>query len=249
MGPSPISDRYPMATASDSTPRSEQAYQRLLEAIRSGQLQPGRRIRETEIAAWLGISRTPIREAIRRLESEGLILSSPNKGMAVAKLDYQAVIELYQMREGLEGTAAALAARQASDAEILAMKALFEAEQRLIESPMEQALKNKAFHNALYHAAHNRYLLKALAGLQDAMTLLGPSTYRVPARNAQALAEHRELLEAIEARDPALAEQRARQHIRSALGARIQLINEQFQEGLLRPEAEPAGATPPESLN
>ena len=89
-----------MATQSSQNPqtsRAEHAYQQLLSAILSGELKPGSRIREVELAEWLKISRTPVREAVRRLESEGLICIAGHKGMAIAELNYQAVMELYQM--------------------------------------------------------------------------------------------------------------------------------------------------------
>lgn len=208
-----------------NTSRAQHAYQKLLDAIRSGELKPGQRIREVELAGWLKISRTPVREAIRRLESEGLVQSVAHKGMVVAELDYQAVMELYQMREVLEGTAAALAAKHASEAEIYALREIFNQEVALTDDPAAQALKNQAFHNALYHAAHNRYLLKSLNSLRDSLTLLGATTYQVSGRNQQALEEHERILDAIAKGDSVAAEHAARDHIRSAQQARIRLIN------------------------
>lgn len=207
------------------TSRAEHAYQRLLEAILNGNLKPGSRIRETELAEWLVISRTPVREALRRLESEGLICNAPHKGMSIAALDYQAVMELYQMREVLEGTAAHLAARQASDAEVYNLRELYQ-QQSLLDDPAAQAINNRAFHNAIYHAAHNRYLVKSLNSLRDAMALLGATTYQLTGRSETALHEHEAVLLAIESRDSLAAEQAARDHIRAAQRARIRLLNQ-----------------------
>src|SRR3546814_4510444 len=97
--------------------RGEIAYVRLKESIQTGELKPGQRIREIEMADRLRMSRTPVREALRRLEADGLLTFAPYRGMVIAELDHQAVMELYQMREVLEGTAAGLAARHASEAE------------------------------------------------------------------------------------------------------------------------------------
>ena len=94
------------------------AYDALFGAIEQGTLKPGARLREIELSEWVGASRTPIREALGRLEAEGLVSRDPSRGMVVAELDHGLVAELYVMREVLEGTAAALAARHASDAEI-----------------------------------------------------------------------------------------------------------------------------------
>jgi len=214
-----------MTNETAKTSRAEHAYQKLMDAIRSGALRPGYRIREVELAEWLQISRTPVREAIRRLESEGLVQSAAHKGMVVAELDYQAVMELYQMREVLEGTAAALAAKHASEAEVYALREIFNQEAALTDDPAAQALKNQAFHNALYHAAHNRYLLKSLNSLRDSLTLLGATTYQVSGRNHEALVEHERILDAIAKGDSVAAEQAARDHIRSAQQARIRLLN------------------------
>src|SRR5690606_4762822 len=98
-------DRFPSA--------AEYAYACLREGIVEGRLEPGRRIREAELAAWLGISRTPLRYALSRLELDGLLEMLPRIGLVVSSLDEQAVIELYETREALEGVAAGFAAAAA----------------------------------------------------------------------------------------------------------------------------------------
>lgn len=207
--------------------RAEHAYQQLLEGIHNGRLKPGSRIRETEIAEWLDISRTPIREALLRLESEGLLCTAPRKGLIVSELDYQAVMELYQMREVLEATAAGLAAKHASEAEVYALREMINQQKSSLGDNQQQSSQNRDFHNALYHAAHNRYLLRSLNSLRDAMSLLGKTTYEVPGRDKTACEEHEQIVAAIADGDVEGAEQHAREHIRSAQRARIQLINAQ----------------------
>ena len=98
--------------------RSEAAYDILRTAVMERLLQPGQRLREVDVSAWLDMSRTPVREAFRRLERDGLITFAPHRGMTVTELDHGAVTELYRMREVLEGTAASLAAQHATEAEI-----------------------------------------------------------------------------------------------------------------------------------
>ncbi|MBR9869346.1 MAG: GntR family transcriptional regulator [Oceanospirillales bacterium] len=228
-----------MATQSSKNPqssRAEHAYQQLLNAILSGELKPGSRIREVELAEWLKISRTPVREAVRRLESEGLICLVGHKGMAVAELDYQAVIELYQMREVLEAAAASLAAKHASEPEIYSLREIFNQEKQQDGNVATQAEINRAFHNAIYHAAHNRYLLKSLSSLRDAMALLGSTTYTLPSRSEAALAEHQRIVEAIEKGDSAGAEQAARDHIRQAQQARIRILTGELSNQAISPE-------------
>ncbi|HYH39797.1 MAG TPA: GntR family transcriptional regulator [Azospirillum sp.] len=204
--------------------RGEWAYGRLKKEIESGTMAPGSRVRENEIAERLGISRTPVREALRRLESEGLVVHAPHQGSIIAELDHQAVIELYDMRETLEGTAARYAARHASEAEIQDLTELVESEQENAGDIAALAQLNRAFHAALYRAGHNRYLLKALLSLSDAMILLGGTTLAVPDRFPAAHAEHLAIIAAITERDPDRAEAAARTHIRNAQRARLKLL-------------------------
>ena len=104
----------PAAPAKQDFPSlGEYAYERLRTHIREGALPPGTRVREAEVAGQLGISRTPVREALRRLEADGFLTFEPHRGMVVVQLDHQSVMELYAMREALEGTAAGLAAQHA----------------------------------------------------------------------------------------------------------------------------------------
>jgi len=204
--------------------RGEIAYARLKEAIQAGELKPGQRIREIEMAARLSMSRTPVREALRRLEADGLLTFAPYRGMVIAELDHQAVMELYQMREVLEGTAAALAARHASEAEIAVLRDIMAGDPGDDADPFRLAQHNRQFHGALYRGAHNRYLLKTLNVLRDAMALLGMTTLSLTGRSDTAREEHAAIVAAVEARDPAVAEQAARAHIRAAQRARIRLM-------------------------
>lgn len=209
----------------------ERAYLRLKKDIGSGVMPPGSRVREIEIAERLGISRTPVREALRRLESEGLIVHAAHQGAVVAQLDHQAVIELYDVRETLEGTAARYAARHASEAEIQDLAELVESERETGGDRASRAEVNRAIHAALYRAGHNRYLLKALLSLGDAMILLGGTTLGTGERFEAAHAEHLDIVRAIEARDPERAEAAARIHIRNAQRARLKLLRARLLTG------------------
>lgn len=215
-------------TKKPATPADEKGttpYERIRAAIRSGQLQPGSRVTETNLAEWLGVSRTPIREAILRLEQEGLFTYAPRQGLTVAELNYEAVVELYAMREVLEGTAASLAARHASDAEIDMLNEVLEEERGLGDDDAAQAAAtNRQFHQILYYAAHNRFLQKSLDALSDAMMLLGPTTLAAPERHRTALDEHARIVAAISARDSDTAETAARAHIRAAQRYRLKQI-------------------------
>lgn len=201
-------------------PQGQSAYRRLLDEIRSGALAPGARLREIELAARLGISRTPVREAIRQLESDGLVTHLPRQGATIRSLDHAEVVELYEMRAVLEGTAARLAARAASDIELAELAAL-NAELATAPAGAQAREINRIFHRTLIEAARNRFLIKAMSALQKTLLILGPTTLAEPDRAVAAVAEHGAVLEALRARDGAGAEAAMRAHVEAALSARI----------------------------
>ena len=204
--------------------RSEHAYKRLRDAIQQGQFASGHRVMEVEIAAWLNLSRTPVRDAIRRLEGEGILEHEPRNGLVVAHLDRQAVMELYVMREVLEGTAARLCARHASDMEVQVLLDLVERESKLGWGDEALAQHNRRFHDAIHRGAHNRYLEKSLVAVNDSMWLLGTPLMLLPERAQAAAAEHTQLVEAIRSRDPEAAEAAARAHVRAAQRERLKRL-------------------------
>ena len=204
--------------------RSTFVYRKLRHAIEQGELKPGQRVMEVEVADWLEVSRTPVREALRRLENEGMLALEPRTGLVVASITRQAMLELYVMREVLEGTAARLCARHASDLELMELKELVEREARLQGNYEALSRHNRLFHEAVHRGAHNRYLEKSLAAVNDSMCLLGKSMMLLPERAELAKLEHSELVTAIVARDADAAEQVARRHVRSAQKQRLKQL-------------------------
>jgi DNA-binding GntR family transcriptional regulator len=217
--------RKPGLAASRAS-RGDFAYDALFGAIESGTLKPGTRLREIEISEWVGASRTPIREALGRLEGEGLIARDPSRGMIVAELDHGMVAELYDMREVLEGTAAGLAARHASDAEIDALRELALRDREIGDDPTRLARVNRLFHEAMFRSAHNRFLMRAVHSLRQSMVLLGRTTLAIAGRPGTARAEHDAIVEAISRHDAEAAAAAARAHIRAAYRARLGLMLE-----------------------
>ncbi|MFC2967798.1 GntR family transcriptional regulator [Acidimangrovimonas pyrenivorans] len=214
-----------MAGSDEATEGSEggqghQAYLRLVDEIRRGELMPGARLRETQLAERMGISRTPVREAIRTLEAEGLVTHLPRQGAVIRVLDRSEVMELYEMRAVLEGTAARMAARAASEIELDELASVNEELARFPDSATTYRL-NRHFHAILLDAARNRYLIKASQALQKTLLILGPSTLTDPARAAEAVQEHGVLLDALRGRDGARAEAAMRAHIEAAHRARL----------------------------
>ncbi|WP_428927397.1 GntR family transcriptional regulator [Marinibacterium sp. SX1] len=205
----------------ETSGQGREAYARLIEDIKAGHVRPGDRLTETDLANRLGLSRTPVREAIRQLESDGLVTHVPRVGATMRKLDYREVSELYEMRAVLEGTAARFAARAASDIELAELEAIND-EMRRVQAdviPLQEA--NRQFHAVLLEAARNRYLVRAVEAVYKTLLILGPSTMEEAARAAEAIAEHDRVIDALRARDGSTAETAMRAHIEAGHRARL----------------------------
>ncbi|MEL6299804.1 MAG: GntR family transcriptional regulator [Pseudomonadota bacterium] len=198
--------------------------------ILEGALAPGDRLKEADVAERFGLSRTPVREALRRLETRGLLIHEPHRGMVVAGLDPGAVSELYAMREILDCAAARLAARHASEMEIAEMRRLVERDRSLTGDARKLAAANRAFHLVILRAAHNRFLAKASDTLAEALALLGPTTLAAPGRAAKSVDEHAAIVDAIADRDGDRAEAAARVHIQAAFAQRLAQMDDAILE-------------------
>lgn len=210
--------------SSRAGPRGEFVYKALLEAIRAGRLLPGERIREEDVAQSLGVSRTPVREALQLLQARRLVELAPGRGIIVMELNRQQVLELYAMREVLEGAAARFAAQHAVAPEIALMKQLLDEFTAAEGDSLKLARLNNALHRTIYEAARNRYMHEALNNLEDALSLLRNTTFSLPERHASADREHRAIVAAIENRDSDAAEAESRRHIREAQRARLSML-------------------------
>lgn len=207
-----------------NTSRAEFAYRQLLDAIHNKVFQQGDRIREEEIASNYGISRTPVRQALQRLQTRGLLDYAPSRGLIVAELSRQQILELYAVRELLEGAAARLAAQHAGPTDIAAMRSLLEDFRAAAPNPEKLARINRMLHDAIYEAAHNRYLNQSLNDLSDTLALLKGTTFSVDMRWKSADEENTLIVDAIAARDADAAEKAARAHIREAQKVRLRLL-------------------------
>ncbi|MEM9027516.1 MAG: GntR family transcriptional regulator [Pseudomonadota bacterium] len=199
-------------------------YTALLEAIDAGEYPPGTRLVETELAERFHVSRTPVREALNRLESQGVASRDSRRGVIVAVLDHDQLGELYDVREVLEGFAARLAARHAAPAEIEVLRELVTDDARNLDDPLLLARSNRRFHRQLHRASHNRYLNQMLETMRRSLALLSGTTLEVHGRGAESIAEHDAIVVAIETRDEAAAEAAGRAHIVNAYKARLKLM-------------------------
>lgn len=205
---------------------ADKAYTAIRSMIKNGELKPNMPLREPALAEALSISRTPIRQALHRLETEGLVAFHRN-GMVVAALDRQRVMELYYFLESLESMAAHYMAHYANADEIATLHDLNQREEDLLDNASELSSLNAQFHTMIYRGARNRYLLKTVLSIRDQIFLLGKTTLGNPGRSAQANKEHRAIVQAIQDRNPDAAEAAMRTHIRSALTERLKLLDQQ----------------------
>lgn len=149
--------------------------------------------------------------------------STPSRGLVVTEMTPESVMELYAMREILEGAAARFASERASALEIEYLRNAI-SRMRGVTSPSEAAQENFRLHDFIVRSAHNTYLLKALHVLGDAMALLGTTTYSVPGRIESGLRGNEQIVDCIARRDPDAAEQAARRHIRAASALRLAML-------------------------
>lgn len=197
-------------------------------AIREGVLKSGQRLRERDVGDWLGVSRTPVREAFRMLQAQGVLSDAPGDGVVVTTLAAPEVHELYRTWADLEATSARDAALYARPADVLRLQ---EVHARWDEgaAPQELGTLNRHFHDAICAAAHNRYLARALDSIDDFLALLGINTYTIPGRAAEVRREHQAIVDAIVNREPQKAYGAAHKHIVTAGKLRMALMLDQPQ--------------------
>lgn len=198
------------------------AYTLILEAIEAGTYKPGDRLVESELAERLGVSRTPVREALQRLETQSM-LTRDGRSLIVASLDHNQLAELYVVRSELEGLAARLAARHATDEEIRVLRAMVEEDRALSDRPRDLARANKRFHRQIHLASHNRFLVQQLDLVHRSMALMATTSLAAEGRSEVALAEHDRIVRAIEARDGEAADQALKTHISRAFETRLRV--------------------------
>ena len=196
------------------------AHALILDAIDQGIYRPGDRLVESELADRFGVSCTPIREALQRLETQRL-LTRDGRSLIVASLDHAQMAELYAVRQELEALAARLAAQHAAVEEIQVLREMVEADRALLSDPQALARANRRFHYQIHLASHNRYLVQQLDLVYRYMALMARTSLAAKGRGEKALAEHSEIVEAIAARDGERAARALRDHLSIAFVVRL----------------------------
>jgi DNA-binding GntR family transcriptional regulator len=201
-------------------PTPNDAYSLILEAIDIGTYKPGDRLVESDLAERFGVSRTPIREALQRLETQSL-LERDGRSLIVASLDHNQMAELYVVRRELEGLAARLAARHATEEEVRVLRDMVTADDQLVDDPIALSRANRRFHKQIHLASHNRYLVQQLDLVHRTMALMATTSLAAQGRGQIAQNEHDGIVRAIEARDEAGAEKALKDHISIAFMTRL----------------------------
>jgi DNA-binding GntR family transcriptional regulator len=206
---------------------ADSVYHTLREAILTGVISEAERLQEGRIAQRLPVSRTPVREALKMLMRDGLIGQANGRGVAVQPLSARDLDELYEIRIALEPAAARLAARNATQAELEAMGAVLAQVETLLgqgrPDPKRLAALSARFNDLVAEASRNHRLARLIRQHREMILRAQGTTLGAPGRAQRALAEHRRLLRALEARDAEGAARAVQAHLEEARRTRLQL--------------------------
>ena len=218
-------------------PLRDVVFETLRDAIITQVLKPGERLMEIQLADEMGVSRTPVREAIRKLELEGLVVMVPRKGAYVAGVSMKDIHEVYEVRSALEMLAVTLAAERITEEELDALERQVLRESEEEDKPNKGDLDSiiyidRSFHDIIYQAAHNQRLVQFINILQEQLQRFRAASLSTPGRSKTALEEHKKIVEALSERNGELAAQLAREHIENAENA---MISQMEEKGELSP--------------
>jgi len=196
-------------------PLREVVCETLRDAVRRGVLQPGERLMEIQLAEDLGVSRTPVREAIRKLEMEGYVIMMPRRGTYVADLSIRDINEVFEIRTSLESLASGLAAERITEDELEKLQRLLvEIGTHIKNGDMESIVRTDTeFHDLLYQASRNARLVGIISNLREQLTRFRTTSMSYPGRLKATLEEHRNIVEAIAQGDEKAARKAAEHHM------------------------------------
>lgn len=199
-------------------PLREIVFEHLRQAILTGKLEPAQRLMEVQLADELGVSRTPVREAIRKLELEGLVVMIPRKGAYVADVSLKDIIEVLEIRSALEGLAASLAAERMSESDLEKLKQIaHDFEEFLKFDDVEQMVeKDIEFHDLMFRATNNQKLIQINNSLREQVYRFRVMYISDFDKSNSLISEHRAIIESLESRDNGSAMEHAMTHIDNA---------------------------------
>lgn len=212
-------------------PLREMVFESLREAIIQGRLIPGERLMEIQLAEEMGVSRTPVREAIRKLELEGFVVMVPRKGAFVAGISVKDIVDVFEVRAALEALAAGLAAERITNEELEELeRSLFQISEVSASQNISAIVETDVnFHEIIYKSCRNERLMQIVTHLKEQIFRFRTTTLALPGRSKNALDEHRAMVEAISDRNVELAQQLAREHIENAEQSLLNALQEAKQ--------------------
>ena len=205
------------------TPKAlyEQVAEQLRQRIFQRELEPGSWIDELKIAEQMGISRTPLREALKVLATEGLVTMKVRRGAYVTEVSQKDLLQVYHLLALLESDAASELAQDANDAQIAELQALHDALEAAVDDRDEFFNANERFHMRVLEMLDNKWLSQMVADLRKVMKLNRHNSLFKSGRIEESLQEHRELMQALAARDPSAAQARVKLHFKNGLAAAV----------------------------
>lgn len=203
---------------------SEQVYDGLRSQLLRGEFSVGQKIREADICDLFGVSRTPVREAMRMLQAEGILGATAGGRAVVTEPDLKQVEEIYDMREVIEALAAKLATKNAKTPDILEMQSILDDQKAGPDNEMDFLVINDRFHRALYRLSDNRYIQRTAEILLNSASMVRGSTHGRYDFESWSLHDHERIFKAIAAGDTNAAAEAAKDHIRRGREQRIKLI-------------------------
>lgn len=212
-------------------PLREVVCETLRAAIIEGILKPGERLMEIQVSEELGVSRTPVREAIRKLELEGFVVMIPRRGTYVSDLSIKDINEVFEVRTALDVLAAGLAAERITDEELEQMERfLVELGEYIEQNDMQKIVESDSqFHDLLYRASRNSRLVGIINNLREQLTRFRSLSMSYPGRIKQMLGEHTRLVESLGQRNVSLAKRLAGEHMANAEQTLLKTMLEQRQ--------------------
>jgi len=213
-----LADRLVPIKLDNYKPLREIVFEHLREAIITGLLRPGERLMELQLAEEMGVSRTPVREAIRKLELEGLVIMVARRGAYVSDLSMRDIGETFEIRGALESLAAGLAAERISPEELEQLERTLVSIGECIEtSDIQQIVAlDEEFHAILFAASRNQRLSQIVSNLREQITRFRRTSLSTPGRFKAVFQEHKGIVEAISERNSSLAQTLAKEHIENA---------------------------------
>ncbi|MBO8138102.1 MAG: GntR family transcriptional regulator [Desulfotomaculum sp.] len=210
-------------------PLREIVFETLRDAIINGKLKPGERLMEIQLAEEMGVSRTPVREAIRKLELEGLVVMVPRKGAYVAGISMKDIVDVFEVRAALDALAARLAAERITDDELDQLeKSIVSIHEVSDGKNIEEVVaRDTGFHEIIYKASRNEKLIQIITHLKEQLQRFRATSLALPGRTKEAVEEHKQIVEALSERDAELAAQLAYQHIENAENSMLSAIKKQ----------------------